>query len=65
MFYSSVIISGEASIIEDYAEKSTALTKLMQHFSKGFSHRFTQEETDSVTIICIEPDKIACKARIQ
>lgn len=65
MLYSSVIIFGEASIIEEYEEKSEALEKIMQHFSKEFSHKFSQEETNSVTIISIKPDKITCKARLK
>ena len=65
MYYSSVIILGNASIIEEHEEKSAALEKLMQHFSKGFSHKFTQEETSRVTIISINPESITCKARVK
>jgi len=65
MLYSSVIILGTASIIEEHEEKSAALEKLMQHFSKEFSHKFSQEETNRVTIISIKPDKITCKARLK
>jgi nitroimidazol reductase NimA-like FMN-containing flavoprotein (pyridoxamine 5'-phosphate oxidase superfamily) len=65
MKYSSVVISGVASIIEEHEEKSSALLRIMQHFTKDFSHKFTQEETNRVTIISIKPDKITCKARLK
>jgi nitroimidazol reductase NimA-like FMN-containing flavoprotein (pyridoxamine 5'-phosphate oxidase superfamily) len=65
MVYSSVIILGIATIIEEYEEKSVALEKIMRHFSKNVLHKFTQEEANRVTIISIKPDKITCKARIK
>ena len=65
MVYSSVIIFGKASIIEEYVEKSSALEKIMRHFSSNFTHKFTQEETNRVAIISIKPDKITCKARLK
>jgi len=65
MFYSSVIIWGTASIIEEHETKSMALGKLMRHFSKDFSHKFTEEQTKNICIISIEPEEITCKARIK
>ena len=63
MYYSSVIILGIASIMEEHEEKSAALEKLMQHFSKDFSYKFSQEETNRIAIISINPESITCKAR--
>ena len=65
MFFSSVVIFGTASIIEDYETKSAALENLMRHLSKDFSYKFTVEETKRVCIISIKPDEITCKARVK
>ena len=65
MFYSSVVIFGTASIIEEHEAKSAALEKLMQHLSKDFSYKFSEEETKRICIISIEPDEITCKARVK
>ncbi|MCL1941681.1 MAG: pyridoxamine 5'-phosphate oxidase family protein [Synergistaceae bacterium] len=65
MYYSSVVIFGTASIMERYEEKAAGLEKLMQHFSKDFSHKFTEDETRRVCVISIEPREITCKARVK
>lgn len=63
MLYACVIIVGTASIVHDPAKKAEALSKIMQHFKPDFSHTFTPDETASVCIIEIIPEKITCKAR--
>ena len=65
MFYSSVMIFGIASIIEEHEEKSKALVAILHHYSEKIPHQFTQDETKRVTVISIKPDKITCKARLK
>jgi len=65
MFYSSVMIFGIASIIEEHEEKSKVLGEILQRYSNKIPHQFTQEETKRVTVISIKPDNITCKARLK
>ncbi|MCL2767527.1 MAG: pyridoxamine 5'-phosphate oxidase family protein [Synergistaceae bacterium] len=65
MYYSSVVIFGTASILDDNESKSAALVRLMRHFRKGFTYNFTEEEMRDICIISIEPYEITCKARVK
>jgi len=50
--YKSVICTGTARIVEDYAEKRTALNYLMQRYG-GAEYPFTEQDLDRVCVVKI------------
>ncbi len=61
--YQSVIGFGTARIVTSVEEKQAALSLIMAHYGAPDA-RFTPEEAQSVTILCIELEEVSGKQRL-
>ncbi len=61
MKYKSVIGFGKASIVDDQAEKMTALSLIMEHYSGISSHEYEPRPFELAAIIKIQIERMTCK----
>lgn len=59
--FSSVIGTGNASVIEDIAEKKMALGLIMRHYSGRGGWAFSDREAEGVAVIKLEVTELSCK----
>ncbi|MBQ2697298.1 MAG: pyridoxamine 5'-phosphate oxidase family protein [Clostridia bacterium] len=60
-YYESVMVEGEAVLVEDAAEKAEGLTLLMRH-QTGREDCFTPEQTERVAVIRLRAHTVSAKA---
>ncbi len=60
--YQSAIGFGTARIVTEVSEKQHALALIMAHY--GAEASFSPEETETVTVLCVEFDEITGKQRV-